>query len=154
MKKKIYGGIAVVAIAVAVAFNVNLITKKTSIVSNLMLTNVEMLAQAEPGDYTETGKSTDGKNGGENYGWEWWTQGATKDEWQREFECEISSTSKTSDPNINGSVNLTYDVNGVPIGVSGGYNSGGTTTTTNVKTGGTKIECFDGGKINCSEKDC
>ncbi len=44
MKTKIFGGIAIVAIALAVAFNVSLNTGKTNNTSLLALANVEALA--------------------------------------------------------------------------------------------------------------
>ena len=44
MKTKIFGGIAIVAIALAVAFNVSLNTGKTNNASLLALANVEALA--------------------------------------------------------------------------------------------------------------
>jgi len=47
MKKKIFGGIAVVAIVVAMAFNVNLNIRKSSNSSSLALANVEALASGE-----------------------------------------------------------------------------------------------------------
>ena len=153
MKTKIFGGIAVLAIAVVVvAFNVNLNLKKTNNQASLLaFNNVEALAGS---DYTDTGVSVNGENGGNNDFWTMLTQGATKDEWSREWECEVSYTVNSSDQNLNGSANLTVPVYGTPVGISGGYNSGGTSTTTNVKTGGTKVECFDGGTINCTPKDC
>jgi len=46
MKKKIFGGIAVLAIIVVVAWNVNL-GSKTNIISNVTLANVEALATSE-----------------------------------------------------------------------------------------------------------
>jgi len=45
MKKKIFGGIAIVAIAVAMAFNVTLSNQKQDKASMLALANVEALAQ-------------------------------------------------------------------------------------------------------------
>jgi len=45
MNKKIFGGIAIVAIAVAVAFNVTLSNQKKDAASLLALANVEALAQ-------------------------------------------------------------------------------------------------------------
>ncbi len=53
MKKKIFGGVAVLAIAMAVAFHVNLNRSKTSQLSLLALANVEALAQVESGDYCD-----------------------------------------------------------------------------------------------------
>ena len=47
MKKKIFGGIAIVAIAVAVALNVNMVNKKSDNASLLALANVEALAEGE-----------------------------------------------------------------------------------------------------------
>ena len=47
MKTKIFGGIAIVAIAVAVALNVNMVNKKSDKASLLALANVEALAQGE-----------------------------------------------------------------------------------------------------------
>ena len=47
MKKKIFGGIAIVAIALAVAFNVSLSNQKQDKASMLALANVEVLAEAE-----------------------------------------------------------------------------------------------------------
>ena len=44
MKTKFFGGIAIVAIALAVAFNVSLNTSKTNNASVLALANVEALA--------------------------------------------------------------------------------------------------------------
>ena len=44
MKTKIFGGIAIVVIALAVAFNVSLNTSKTNNASLLALANVEALA--------------------------------------------------------------------------------------------------------------
>ncbi|MDD3323183.1 MAG: hypothetical protein PHS59_17255 [Paludibacter sp.] len=154
MKKKIFGGIAVVAIAVAVAFNVSVVNQRSNYVSNFALVNVEVLALAEPGDFTDTGKSINGENGGNNDFWTSLSQGATKDEWSREWECEVNSTSTSTDPNINASANITVPVYGTPVGVNGGIDSGGTTTVTETRTGGTKIECFDNGTNNCSNKDC
>ena len=49
MKKQIFGGIAIVAIAVAVALNVNMVNKKSDKTSLLALANVEALAQNESG---------------------------------------------------------------------------------------------------------
>jgi len=51
MNKKIFGGIAIVAIAVAVAFNVTLSNQKQDKASLLALANVEALAQSEIIDY-------------------------------------------------------------------------------------------------------
>ncbi len=47
MKTKIFGGIAIVVIALAVAFNVSLNTGKTNNASLLALANVEALAGGE-----------------------------------------------------------------------------------------------------------
>ena len=47
MKKKIFGGMAVVAIAIAMAFNVNLNMSKSNNTSLLALANVEALASGE-----------------------------------------------------------------------------------------------------------
>lgn len=47
MKKKIFGGIAIVTIAVAIAFNVTVSNQKTNKASLLALANVEALAQSE-----------------------------------------------------------------------------------------------------------
>ena len=47
MNKKIFGGIAIVAIAVTVAFNVTLSNQKQDKASMLALANVEVLAEAE-----------------------------------------------------------------------------------------------------------
>ncbi len=52
MKTKIFGGIAIVAIALAVAFNVSLNTGKTNNASLLALANVEALADTEEGGIT------------------------------------------------------------------------------------------------------
>jgi len=49
MKTKILGGIAIVAIAVTVSFNVTLSNKKQDNTSMLALANVEALAQSEGG---------------------------------------------------------------------------------------------------------
>ena len=49
MKKKIFGGIAVVAIAVAMTLNVNFSTKDNTL-SNISLANVEALADGEGGN--------------------------------------------------------------------------------------------------------
>ncbi len=46
MKTKIFGGIAIVAIAIAVAFNVTLSNQKQDAASLLALANVEALAQS------------------------------------------------------------------------------------------------------------
>jgi len=48
MKKKIFGGIAVLAIAAMAAFNVNMNTQNDNL-SDLSLANVEALAQSEGG---------------------------------------------------------------------------------------------------------
>jgi endonuclease I len=50
MKKKIFGSLAIVAIVVTVAFNVNLSTKKSNTTSLLALANVEALADTETDD--------------------------------------------------------------------------------------------------------
>jgi hypothetical protein len=63
MKKKILGGIAVLAIVAVAVVDVNLGAKSNDL-SDLSLANVEALANREA-----------------NTGWDWWTQGATKDEW-------------------------------------------------------------------------
>ena len=47
MKKKIFGGIAIVAIAIAVALNVNMTNKKMDNTSLLALANIEALADGE-----------------------------------------------------------------------------------------------------------
>lgn len=47
MKKKIFGSLAILTIAVIVAFNVNLGTKKSNPTSLLALANVEALADGE-----------------------------------------------------------------------------------------------------------
>lgn len=47
MKKKIFGGIAIVAIVVAMAFNVHLNMSKSDKASLLALANVEALASGE-----------------------------------------------------------------------------------------------------------
>ncbi len=47
MKTKIFGGIAIVAIAVAVAFNVSVSNQKQDAASLLALANVEALADGE-----------------------------------------------------------------------------------------------------------
>ncbi len=52
MKTKIFGGIAIVAIAVAVALNVNMVNKKSDKASLLALANVEALAGGEGPTYT------------------------------------------------------------------------------------------------------
>ena len=44
MKKKIFGGIAVLAVAVVVAWNVN-VKSRTDVISDVKLANVEALAQ-------------------------------------------------------------------------------------------------------------
>ena len=49
MKKKIFGGMAVVVIAIAMAFNVNLNMSKSNNASLLALANVEALASGESG---------------------------------------------------------------------------------------------------------
>ena len=48
MKKKIFGGIAVLAIAVVAAWNVN-VNSRTNGMSDVMLANVEALAQESTG---------------------------------------------------------------------------------------------------------
>ena len=53
MKTKFFGGIAIVAIALAVAFNVSLNTGKTNNASLLALANVEALASNEGGTITK-----------------------------------------------------------------------------------------------------
>ena len=59
MKKKIFGGMAVLAIATAVALNVNLSTKDSNLL-NLSLANVEILAWSESRDtYYKTYDSSD-----------------------------------------------------------------------------------------------
>jgi len=50
MHKKIFGGIAIVAIAIAVAFNVSVSNQKQDAASLLALANVEALAQSEDGE--------------------------------------------------------------------------------------------------------
>jgi len=66
MKKKIFGGIAVLVIAVAVAFNVNLNLKKSnSYVSFLGLANVDALASGE--DFTITCGQYEGRCWAINY---------------------------------------------------------------------------------------
>jgi hypothetical protein len=52
MKKKILGGIAILAIAALAAFNVNLNLAQESNMSPLALANVEALAQSEGGGGT------------------------------------------------------------------------------------------------------
>lgn len=47
MKKKIFGSLAILTIALIVAFNVNLSTKKSNMTSLLALANVEALADGE-----------------------------------------------------------------------------------------------------------
>ncbi len=47
MKKQIFGGIAIVAIAIVVALNVNITNKKSDKTSLLALANVEALADGE-----------------------------------------------------------------------------------------------------------
>jgi len=47
MKKKLFGSLAILTIAVIVAFNVNLSTKKSDMTSLLALANVEALASGE-----------------------------------------------------------------------------------------------------------
>lgn len=49
MKKKIFGGIAIVAIAVTVALNVNMVNNKSDKTSLLALANMEALANGEGG---------------------------------------------------------------------------------------------------------
>ncbi|NCB69923.1 MAG: hypothetical protein EOM47_13915 [Bacteroidia bacterium] len=53
MKTKFFGGIAILAIALAMAFNVSLNTGKSKNTSLLALANVEALAQVESGDYCD-----------------------------------------------------------------------------------------------------
>jgi len=50
MKKIIYGGTTVLAIAIAVVLNMNLSTER-SYASDIFLANVEALAQSETSDY-------------------------------------------------------------------------------------------------------
>jgi hypothetical protein len=49
MNKKIFSSLAILTIAVIVAFNVNLSTKKSNMTSLLALANVEALADGENG---------------------------------------------------------------------------------------------------------
>ena len=49
MKKKILGGLAVLIIAVAAMWNVNIGSKPNAMMSDVMLANVEALAQIESG---------------------------------------------------------------------------------------------------------
>ena len=58
MKTKIFGGIAIVAIALAVAFNVSLNTSKTNNASVLALANVDAFAQGEIGPPLTNWKET------------------------------------------------------------------------------------------------
>ena len=69
MKTKIFGGIAVLAIAAAIAFNVNLSTKSNGL-SDISLANVEALAQDENGDETCGTKYSEWQNG-DQYVVEW-----------------------------------------------------------------------------------
>ncbi|GBU08814.1 hypothetical protein AwDysgo_21450 [Bacteroidales bacterium] len=50
MKKKIFGGIAVLAFAAIVAFNVGLTKSDDNLLSDLSLANIEALASGESGD--------------------------------------------------------------------------------------------------------
>jgi len=60
MKKKIFGGIVILAIAIAAAWNVN-ISSKTNRMSNVKLANVEALA--EESSTTPSYNCPGGKNG-------------------------------------------------------------------------------------------
>ena len=52
MKKKIFGGIAVLSIAAAMTFNVSMNTQSNGL-SNVALVNVEVLAFGEPNDQSK-----------------------------------------------------------------------------------------------------
>ena len=72
MKKKVIILSAAFAFAFIAAFNVNLNSQKNKQTS-ISFENTEALADNE-----------------ENYGWDWWTQGATKDESPRIVQCSVS----------------------------------------------------------------
>ncbi|MDD2612079.1 MAG: NVEALA domain-containing protein [Bacteroidales bacterium] len=125
MKKNIFGGIAIVAIAVLMAFNVNLNLKKSRHASLLGFANVEALANEEDGIHEK------------NTGWEILTQGATKDEEEWERPCPTSSTTS-------GSGSGSYS--GVGVGGSG------STSQTNPSN---RYEiCCKYGYDNCTPVDC
>jgi hypothetical protein len=141
MKTKILGGIAIVAIAAAVAFNVHLNMSKTNSASLLALSNVEALAW-------EMNGPTD-----------WFKYGFTKDETTRETPCSGTSTTTTTSttPSASAGANITVIVDGVPVGVNVELSTGGSTTTTVSNTNipeGVKKSCESGGNENCDPCDC
>jgi len=138
MNKKIFGGIAIVAIAVAMAFNVTLSNQKQDKASMLALANVEALADPEDVDGGILPEVTVlSTPHGENSGWLWWTQGATMDEREWVRPCPTSSSTSASG---GGSYNGT--------GGNGSYSESQTNPPTR-----NEITC-PFGWINCTAIDC
>jgi hypothetical protein len=78
MRKKIFGGIAVLAIAAVAAWNVGMNSQKNSKLPCIMLANVDALAFGECGEM--------------NSFWDWFEQGLTKDEYVRPGNCTVTVT--------------------------------------------------------------
>ncbi|GAB6013572.1 NVEALA domain-containing protein [Viscerimonas tarda] len=95
MKKKIIGGLAILAIAAVTVLNVNLSSQK-ELLSDISLANVEALAQGEWG-------------GWDNF---WQGQGFYKDEREERRQCPSSES-------YGAFLGITYD--GMTIGASGSY---------------------------------
>ena len=143
MKKKIFGGIAVIAIVVVVAFNVSLSTEKNNQDMKLSLANVEALAQEAT----------------MNSIWDWPNYGARADEKTKETKCNGTTTTTTtsSTPQVSVGANVTVPVNGVPVGVNVSASTGSSSTTTVQQTNipsGVKKTCESGGNTNCDPCDC
>jgi hypothetical protein len=127
MKKKIFGGIAVLAIAALAAINVTLNSQNNKL-SGLTLSEINAGA------------------------WSFWDglentfqgQGWTKDE--REIKVECQSGSNTSGAGVSTGVSVSYG--GVTVSTNTSANVGGSTPA-----GTSKITCGYGSD-NCSSTDC
>lgn len=123
MKKKIVYGTFVLLMAVIVSMNMHISLNVDDGLANLSFANVEQIAVAE--DHQS------------NSGWEWWTQGARKDE--RELSRPCPTVQITT-----GNGNASYG--GVIVG------GGGTTTQIN-PAGRNDISC-PFGYDNCTSIGC
>ena len=140
MKKKIFGGIAIVAMAVAVAFNVTLGNQNQDKASILALANVEALAE--------------GEDGGWNSFFDIWTYGLFKDDKTIKYDCTVTTATTETMPSYDVDINAKIPVNGVQLGGEANYNSGTKTTVVTITYKGKRTTCEKGGDTNCDAKEC
>jgi len=118
---------------------------------------VEALAQSEVKKDTlsyKKGESKDGKDGGENTIWDWFTQGSRKNEISHYESCQVVEEEISQLPELEAGANVELDINGVPVGANANLSTGTYYSGARVTYTGTTIWCETGGNINCTSKDC